>query len=69
MSDFSSVFKNKKALTEIVADNIEPVEIKRLKWSTNIIILLVIVITFLDYFLSVNEYSKIKENVKLINLS
>lgn len=69
VSDISSIFKNKQALSAIVNDTNESKEIINLKRVVNFLILVLITIGIVDYVLTVKQYKNLNTNVDLIVLS
>lgn len=50
----------------VVNDESEPSSVSNLKRVANVLVLILILLAFLDYFLSSNEFSNIKKNVDLV---
>ena len=59
LNDFSTVFKSRKALNAVVMDYSEPASIINLKRVANILMLVLLAISFADYFVTINEYKGI----------
>lgn len=66
INEFNSNFKSRKALKAVVNDESEPSSVSNLKRVANVLVLILILLAFLDYFLSSNEFSNIKKNVDLV---
>ncbi|EAS07526.3 PAS domain S-box protein (macronuclear) [Tetrahymena thermophila SB210] len=66
INEFNSNFKSRKAVKAVVNDESEPSCISNLKRVTNVLVLILILIAFLDYFLSNSQFDDIKKNVNLI---
>jgi hypothetical protein len=59
INEFNSSFKSRKALKSVVNDESEPASVINLKRVINVLILILILIAFLDFFLSNNEFDNI----------
>lgn len=66
INEFNSNFKSRKALRAVVSDESEPSSISNLKRVANLLGLILILIAFLDYFLSSSEFDRIKKNVDMV---
>lgn len=66
---FDSTFKSRKQLSDILGNNKTPKTILRLNILGHIVIIFVLALTFVDFFVSNAQFTQIKDNVNLINLS
>lgn len=66
INEFNSNFKSRKALKAVVNDESEPSSVSNLKRVANVLVLVLILLAFLDYFLSSNEFENVKQNVDLV---
>lgn len=66
VNEFNSNFKSRKALRAVVSDESEPTSISNLKRVANLLGVILILIAFLDYFLSSSEFDRIKKNVDMV---
>jgi len=62
-------FKRKKDLNDIINEKRAPSSIKNLKNTANILIMTLVILAALEYFITKNEFSDIKQNINLIDLS
>jgi len=67
--DFSTTFKSRKALTSIVNDKTPPPSIKHLRWTVNILGIILIVIALLDYVFAIQKFDSINDDIDLLDKS
>jgi len=56
-------------LNDIINEKRAPSSIKNLKNTANILIMTLVILAALEYFITKNEFSDIKQNINLIDLS
>ncbi|EGR33913.1 PAS domain S-box family protein [Ichthyophthirius multifiliis] len=66
INEFNSSFKSRRALKSVVNDESEPSSVINLKRVVNVLILVLVLIAFLDFFLSNNEFNNIQANIDLV---
>ncbi|CAD8126295.1 unnamed protein product [Paramecium sonneborni] len=66
IQDFNNIFKSRKNLSLIINNQVTPLEIKKLNWTTNIIILSLVALSFSDFFISLVQNNEVYQTIQLI---
>jgi len=67
--DFNTTFKSRKALATMINDKTPPSSIINLRWTINILVLVLLVIAILDYVLAIGKFDDINKRVDLLQKS
>ncbi|CAD8162069.1 unnamed protein product [Paramecium octaurelia] len=66
MQDFNNIFKSRKNLSMVVDNQITPQVIRKLTWTANFIILLLVALSFSDFFVCQAQYNEIYSTLELV---
>ncbi|CAD8209105.1 unnamed protein product [Paramecium pentaurelia] len=69
IQDFNNIFKSRKNLSLVVNNQITPQVIKQLSWTANFIILLLVALSFSDFFVCQAQYDEIYSTLELVEFT
>ena len=67
--DFNTTFKSRKALATMINDKTPPTSIINLRWTINILVLILLAVGILDYVLAIHKFDEINQHVDLLDKS
>ncbi|CAD8151019.1 unnamed protein product [Paramecium pentaurelia] len=62
----NNIFRSRKNLESIITSNVTPRVIVKVKWISNIIILIILTLSFIDYFITINQTDEIFNTILLV---
>ncbi|CAD8065320.1 unnamed protein product [Paramecium sonneborni] len=62
----NNIFRSRKNLENIITSTATPKVIKKVKWISNIIILIILTLSFIDYFIAIDQTDQIFNTILLV---